>query len=410
MSFKFTDISSYMKTKGISKTCYVPSSTCPILCNTVNNDLTIHGNLNVDGNIFGYVKDTSFVLLNNHLTFLDSSVNHLENDFYNIYNTSTNSFDVSYALFYNDVSINGLLQVGNNTTLISDKQIKLNNVFDISNNLDFSGNIIISNNNILKTSSIHPLSTNGIIIQDSSQNISILPSGIHIQTTNTDNIILDSKKNLELQVDGHCFIKLDASGIRLKKDIISSSNGLKLIKDNNNNQLSRLFGEIITILDISAINIPIASSTTITSSLDYNSGFSNGIVFSNSDASSNLYYNNPSTGNLVIDVSNNKNHFIDSFFEIYLTLNVISGSPNTSVQSYFDLSGVYTQNRFTVDTRSYSIKDAGTLISATYGPKQFLTGSDGLLNDVYKLVAHIDTDKNNVIFNGIRLILKQRIL
>lgn len=226
----------------------------------------------------------------------------------------------------------------------------------------------------------------------------------------TENIILDSKKNLELQIGGDCFVKLDSSGIHLKKDVISSSNGITLIKDNNNNnQSSRLYGEIITVLDISGINIPHISSDTIEFSLDYNSGFPNGIIYSNSDASSNLYYNNGS-GILIIDVSNNKNHFIDSFFEIYVTLDVMSGSPNTSIQSHFDLSGVNSYNRFTIDTRSYQIKQPGNVISATYGPKNFLTGSDGILNDTYKLVGHIETDKDNVLLTGIRTILKQRIL
>ena len=276
MSCKFSDISSYMKTKGITKNCYIPSpsSTCPITCNTINSDLTINGNLNVNGN----------------------------------------------------------------------------------------------------------------------------------------NIILDTKNNLELQVNDNCFIKLDASGIRLKKDIISSSNGLTLIKDNSNKQPSRLFGEIITVLDISGVFIQNASSDTIEFKLNIDNGYSNGIVYSNSVSSSNLFYNNGETGTLFIDVSNNQNHFIDSFFEIYINLDVHSGNPNTTIQNHFDLSGINTSNRFTIDTRSYKIKEPGNIISASYGPKHFLTRTNGILNDIYKLVSHIETDKNDVTFSNINFVLKQRIL
>ena len=449
---------------------------------TISGDLYVTGG-DISGNIIGYVKDASYVLIQAQQLIQDASINAIEtqqliqdasiNVFFNIYDLPSNTIDVSYALFYNDVSINGLLdvsqnavfhsdvsingtlQVGTTSTYITTDRLRITDKLDVSNNLEMSGNVIITNNNSLKTRYINPIDANGIEILDynfdkifmstNKSYINLDSTGIDIDTTAGDifidasintiqldaetinlastnvinidasfldvsnnSMIVDSQ-NIDLQIGSDSYIQLDNSGIHLKKDIISSNTGITLIKDNSNNQPSRLYGEIITLLDISGFTLSSTTSTSLITQLKNSTTYPNGIIYSNSDASGSLYYNDTG-GELLIDVSGNKNYFIDSFFEIYLTTDISSSASNNTIKSYFDLSGVNTSNRFTIDTRSFEIKKIGTKISATFGPTNFLTGSDGLLNDTYRLVGDFSVDKSDATFNNLKLTLKQKIL
>ena len=82
-----------------------------------NGDVFIYGDLEVSGNIIGYLKDGDISDLSTNLHDLSTNV-------YNIYDVNTNKLDISYAEFYNDVSINGNLTIGQNNIEISYNKIQ----------------------------------------------------------------------------------------------------------------------------------------------------------------------------------------------------------------------------------------------------------------------------------------------
>ena len=354
----------------------------------------------ISGNLAGYVTDGSFSLLTSDVSdlssqfvnlssdvtdlssqfvnlssdvtdlssqfvTLSSDVTDLSTNFYNIYDVDTGTIDISNGIFTGDVSINGVLQVGTSSTYITTDSIHIDNKLDISNNMEISGNIIISNGNAIHTNVIY------------------------------------SDDTVQITISNDEYMSFDTSGITLFKHLITPSNGLVLVKNSSNNQPSRLYGEILTILEMGDVSFNQDTSFNFTLK-------PNGILYSNSDNSSNIYYNDASN-HFILDISNNQDYFIDSFIEMYVNMDVSTNS-NENIAVYIQLEGT-NGNKFTIDSRSFRIRN--DTISASFGPCNFLTSLNGVLTDIYKLSCIVDIITGSTINNdvtNIRFTIKQKIL
>ena len=196
-------------------------------------------------------------------------------------------------------------------------------------------------------------------------------------------------------IDGNLTVTqcIDASCIDVSNIVIHNEENSVLF--NNSYQTSNIFSEIITVLDISSL-------TFVTSSVDVSqvafldtSTYSNGIVYSNSDVSENIYKND--IDGLCIDVSGNRTKFYNSFIELYLTTNITSSGNNNQINGFFVLDGIETSNRFVIDTRGFNISRPLT-VAATFGPVCFFTQTDGILTDKYRLLA-VFKNTNQVVFD-----------
>ena len=217
-----------------------------------------------------------------------------------------------------------------------------------------------------------------------------------------------SNLSVENCIDASC---IDVSNLTVHNNVDILDGDITISGEifvDDSNQRSKVFAEIITVLDISNFTF---SNGDISKNmiLNIDGSYNNGIIYSNSDASSSIFYND--INGLIIDVSNNKENFFNSFIEIYLTIDVVSDKNNANILGYFVFQGINTSNRFVVDTRSFTIRNSNTKNSATFGPVNFITSTDGILTDQYRLQANFTVTSSSINnFSNVKMTMKQKLL
>lgn len=170
-----------------------------------------------------------------------------------------------------------------------------------------------------------------------------------------------------------------------------------------NSKKGNLFGEHISILSLD--NFSLTSSDVSFTIQTTDPSF---ILYTNYENYTNVFIINGSN-ELIIDVSNNRELFTNSYIEIIVTCTFQQNK--VSDYSYFILESLQNQstNNFIIDTRSFGLKHIPTNI--TYGPYQCIVNTNGRLDDTYKLkFVNVSNSVTNIDISNLLFTIKQKSL
>lgn len=132
------------------------------------------------------------------------------------------------------------------------------------------------------------------------------------------------------------------------------------------------------------------------------------ILYTNYENYTNVFIINGSN-ELIIDVSNNRELFTNSYIEIIVTCTFQQNK--VFDYSYFIFESLQNQstNKFIIDTRSFGLKNIPTNI--TYGPYQCIVNTNGRLHDTYKLkFVNVSNSVTNIDISNLLFTIKQKSL